>query len=151
MANLFRCVIGYDFAGIDAVGKPSEMSPQLPNFCFRSCLSRTRMSPILWIPNRWSRCCPTRPTPHSREVGKGSRNAMTPSLGTWTNPSGLSRSLAILATNFKSATPTLAVKSNSSLIACLIVPRSLRRRRATVLTRLRPRMLHQATVVGPTA
>ena len=49
------------------------------------------------------------PTPHRREIGSGARNAASLPGSTTTRPSGLRRSLAILATSLVEATPTEAV------------------------------------------
>jgi hypothetical protein len=49
------------------------------------------------------------PTPHSFAAGSGARNSRTWPSGTTSTPSGLQRSEAILAANFTSAMPTLAV------------------------------------------
>ena len=60
------------------------------------------------------------PTPHSREIGSGARNASSSPTGTTTNPSGLRRSDAILATSFVLATPTEAVSPTSARVSSLI-------------------------------
>ena len=62
------------------------------------------------------------PTPHSREIGSGARNAASSPGGTTTSPSGLRRSEAILATSLVVATPTEAVSPTSSVTARLIAP-----------------------------
>ena len=54
-------------------------------------------------------------------MGSGSRNSCTRSASTTTNPSGFSRSLAILARNLFGATPTEATSPRRSRISHLIV------------------------------
>ncbi len=60
------------------------------------------------------------PTPHSRAIGSGARNASSSPSGTTTSPSGLRRSEAILATSFVLATPTEAVSPTSARTSSLI-------------------------------
>jgi hypothetical protein len=75
------------------------------------------------------------PTPHSREIGSGARNVSSSPSGTTTNPSGLRRSDAILATSFVLATPTEA--GQPDLRPCLVLdpPRD---RRTVAEQRRRP-------------
>jgi len=54
------------------------------------------------------------PTPHNEPTGSGCRNSMTRSGGTTSNPSGLLRVEASLATNLLAATPTEQVMPCSS-------------------------------------
>ena len=60
------------------------------------------------------------PTPHSRPIGSGARNATSSPAGTTTSPSGLRRSEAILATSLVPATPTEAVSPTSARTSSLI-------------------------------
>ena len=60
------------------------------------------------------------PTPHRRSIASGARNSASVPAGTTTSPSGFFRSEAILATSRLAATPTDAVSSTSSRMACLI-------------------------------
>ena len=70
-------------------------------------------SPIVRIARRPSTWPVFSPTPHRRPTGSGSRNAITPSAGTTSRPSGLQPSEASLATNFVDATPTEHVTPTS--------------------------------------
>jgi signal transduction histidine kinase len=62
------------------------------------------------------------PTPHSRSTGSGCRNSASHSGGTTNSPSGFAERLAILASTFVRATPTLSGSPTCS--------RTSRRRRA---------------------
>ena len=54
------------------------------------------------------------PTPHILEIASGAKMPRVSSAEIMVNPFGLRKSLAILATNFDVATPTLTVNFNSS-------------------------------------
>ena len=60
-------------------------------------------------PSRLKRSSAFGPAPHRRPIGRGARNSASPPALTTTRPSGLSRSLAILAMNFDLAQPIDAV------------------------------------------
>ena len=88
-------------------------APCLPNRRTSAVRSRAARSPIVATPKSRSAVAVDGPTPHSREIGSGARNAASSPGGTTTRPSGLRRSLPILATSFVAATPTEAVSSSS--------------------------------------
>ncbi len=60
------------------------------------------------------------PTPHSRRISSGARNAASSPGSTTTSPSGFWRSEAILATSFVVATPTEIVRSTDDVTSSLI-------------------------------
>ncbi len=72
------------------------------------------------MPTRRSASSVTRPTPHSRETGRGARNAATPPGGTSTRPSGLPRSVAIFAASFTSAIPAETASPQLARTSALI-------------------------------
>ncbi len=82
------------------------------------------------------------PTPQSASTGNGCRNAVSPSAGTTSSPSGLAARLATLARCFVRATPTLSGRPTSS--------RTRARRRSAIWTgvpaiRSRPRTSRNAS------
>ena len=63
----------------------------------------------------------TSPTPHSRRMGSGARNAASSPGGTTVMPCGLRKSLAILATSLLVATPSEAdSRSSRSMRSCRV-------------------------------
>ena len=110
-----------DFAG----SPPSTGSGSMPPIARSTAHADLPESPferIAWqrrevadrrTPNSRSDVARPLPTPHSRVIGSGARNAASSPGGTTTSPSGLPRSSAIFATNFVVATPTDAVSPSS--------------------------------------
>ena len=72
------------------------------------------MSPTVCTPRAWSLAAVLAPTPQTRSIGNGWRNASSPSGGTTSSPSGFDTALATLARNFVRATPTLIGRSTRS-------------------------------------
>ncbi len=126
--NVCSCPI--DFAGSPvATGSASipcarstSAAPCFPNRRSRASGGSAARSPIVWTPNSRRTAAVFSPTPHSREIGSGARNAASSPGGTTTSPSGLRRSDPIFATSFVAATPTEAVSPTSSWTVALDRP-----------------------------
>ena len=113
-----------DRVGVDARAPASTSdAPCLPNRRSSASRGSAARSPIVRTPKSRSAAAVRSPTPHSREIGSGARNAASSPGGTTTSPSGLRRSEPILATSLVAATPTDAVSPTSSRIVVLDQPR----------------------------
>ena len=72
-------------------------------------------SPTVVSPIAWSLRVVAGPIPQMRSTGSGRRNSSSPSGGTTYSPSGFAERLAIFASTFVRATPTLSGSPTSSL------------------------------------
>ena len=122
------CSCPTDFAGSPS-WTGSASTPRARDTSDAPCLPKRRMrrsggsaarSPIVFTRYSARATAVFSPTPHSRPIGSGARNASSSPGGTTTRPSGLRRSDAILATSFVRATPTDAVRPTSSRTSSLI-------------------------------
>ena len=95
-----------------APARPSD-APCLPKRRTRRSSGRAARSPIVLTPYSRSTAADFSPTPHSRRISSGARNAASSPGSTTTRPSGLRRSDAILATSLVVATPTEIVRSTA--------------------------------------
>ena len=100
--------------------RSASCSPCLPKRRPRTSRGRAWSWPIVWIPRACSSRVITRPTPHSLSTGSGARKTASSPAGTTTNPSGLRRSEATLATNLFAARPAEAVRPVSARMRALI-------------------------------
>ena len=107
----------------------SQMSrPPCPKTPSRSSTRDRAICPMVRNPICWRRASVFGPTPHSREMGSGSRKARSCPGATVTQPSGFPRSEPTLARNLLGASPIEATSPSSERIRVFRVrPISFRR------------------------
>ncbi len=96
------------------------LTPCLPNFCSKSSTGIRLKSSKVWMLRRNKAAVVFFPMPHILLTGSGFKKSLTLSDCTTVNPSGLSISEAIFATNLHGATPAETVKPVSFKTTCLI-------------------------------